>query len=220
MTNKRLLKLVRDYAEQLDGAADETAKIESEADTGSMRVAQVLADLYADKSWVDELEPPKKAMHAGRPVLADSRNRFSRWINQETGLLERWVYRLLDAHDLTTNYLAQGQVIQPTHERPLRLLRSRLERKGRGDDIPKVWNAAVTASGGAEPTSAAVAAAIREHMAKFSPAEKRAMSKQAEINRERARAIAAISWLIEHHARDTAKKVLTEMAQLYNNTAD
>jgi hypothetical protein len=169
----------------------------SQAD--SLAKAEILDKLYRDQRWVVERNAERtataKTPRGGRPVDPTSRSQFSTWVRGRYNRIEpRFVYRLLDAHEITRSYLAGGQ-ITPTSEwqvRPLKVLTKVAH--GSGVRIPEVWDLAckLAADGGrTQPTTDDVRQGIAEwkrlHLTQTQQRHELAVDR-AEIKRRKAEA--------------------------------
>jgi hypothetical protein len=200
------MRRLRTYARKLrDG--------EQAADRDSLERAADLALIYADKRWVKDLEAegkaPKNKVYRGRPVDPESYNRFAGWVLTHEGLSTRHTARLLKAHDWQANYPTSGRVILT--EGAIRPLYA-LERRGRGDQTPEVVARAQKLAGDGNPVTAAhTKQALAEFWSRYSPGEKRRMTRDAEAKRHAARIRAEARWLIEHGYLKTFADLLTEL---------
>src|SRR5215831_9416524 len=145
------LTRLRAFAKQQDDAA-------GIADRDSLARAADIAALYEDRSWVGELEPPKRRATRGRPVDPESFSRFTKWLAERVPIQGRTAYQLKAAHDLTTTYLRPAQ-INPMGEKAVRPLRW-FERNDYADRIPEVWELACKLAGGGPPDEPTVRRAV------------------------------------------------------------
>jgi len=136
--------------------ADRLADSDSLADTGSMATAEVLAELYEKREWVQEWldhQPIKErtAYIGGRPPEPDSRNRFAQWLVWAEGQRgrrspqSRTTYQLLNANEVK-GYLRLAQITSERAIRPLDWLR----KQRMTNHIPEVERIAVELAGAAD----------------------------------------------------------------------
>lgn len=150
---EQLLDTVADYAERVDQAG----KLEQE---GSMAAAFALDALYENGAWVDEwLEQSPAPKGNSRNWQADSRNRFTKWLEwkeserQRKAAASRHVYRLMAAAEIAKNLnLTTGQIKAEATLRPL----SWLNKAKRMDRAPEVWKRIVDRAGSVDAITEAV----------------------------------------------------------------
>jgi hypothetical protein len=173
-----LLKRLRAFAEQ-QNAADKSA------DRDTLARGADIVTLYEDRSWVGEMDaahPIKRSAVHRRPPDPESFSRFTRWLAERVPIAGRTAYQLRDAHELTTNYLRQAQII-PTGERQIRPLKW-FQKNDHADRIPEVWALAVEMAGGRAPDAPTVRRAISQWRADNLP---RSVTKTAQKRSVRAR---------------------------------
>jgi len=151
INREQLLDNLRAFAKRQAEAAES-------ADHDSLARAAEIAALYEDRSWVGELDPPKRRASRGRPVDPESFSRFTKWLAERVPLASRRAYQLKAGHDLVANYLNSVQLI-PTGEGIVRPLRW-LERNDYADRIPEVWELACKLAGNAPPDEPTVRRAV------------------------------------------------------------
>lgn len=201
---ERAIVELRAYREQLDRA-------DKQADAGSLDRAAVLAAIFVDKRWVDEVPAPKKTHFRGRPVVADSRSRFAKWVMERVGLQPRHCYQLLNANTVA-NSLRGAHINPGASEWALRPL-SKLLRDERSDEIEAVWRRAVELADGESLTSAHVRQALRDHdkATGRTPTNRTAAYYQRTVKDARAKILREFNWILEHGSEDDVKAVLLEI---------
>lgn len=198
------------------GTVDEYARriafTDEDAQRNTISVALALAVLYADDRWVSDMDkrhPVKRKFERGRPVDPKSRARFGMWVRETiNGLSPIHTTRLLQAADLTVNYLSSGSK-KPVAEGTVRPLKP-LVREGREDDIPKVWQSAVDAAaaeGHDRPTETHVKTAIREYRATL-PKATAGRAKSSPGDLRVSRATADLTWLFGNGFRDVVADIV------------
>lgn len=151
---EQLLDTVADYAERVDQAG----KLEQE---GSMAAAFALDALYENGAWVDEWlqQSPKPTSSRANNWQADSRNRFTKWLEWKESERNRkavgsqYTYRLMGAAEIARilNF-APGEVQTERTLRPLSWLR----KAKRMDRAPEVWKRIVDQAGSVDAITEAV----------------------------------------------------------------
>lgn len=161
-TVEQLLDTVADYAERVDQAG----RLEQE---GSMAAAFALDELYENGAWVDEWleQSPKPASSKANNWQADSRNRFTKWLDwkeserQRKAAASRHVYRLMAAAEVARSLnLTPGQIQEERALRPL----SWLKKAKRMDRAPEVWQRIVDQAGSVDAITEAV---VKEGLASW-----------------------------------------------------
>lgn len=157
MDNKeveQLLDTVADYAERVEQAG----RLEQE---GSMAAAFALDALYENGEWVDEWleQSPKPASSKANNWQADSRNRFTKWLEwkeserKRKAAASRHIYRLMAAAEIAKDLnLTTGQIQTEATIRPL----SWLKKAKRMDRAPEVWQRIVDQAGSVDAVTEAV----------------------------------------------------------------
>lgn len=153
-TVEQLLDTVADYAERVDQAG----RLEQE---GSMAAAFALDELYENGAWVDEWleQSPKPASSKANNWQADSRNRFTKWLEWKESERRRkavgsqYAYRLMGAAQIARDLnLANGEVQTEITLRPLAWLR----KAKRMDRAPEVWKRIVDQAGSVDAITPSV----------------------------------------------------------------
>jgi hypothetical protein len=202
------LARVRAYAEKIRAG-------EKAADQESLDRAADLAILYEDKRWVEDEaiagRAPKTKVFRGRPVDPESRNRFASWVLTHEGLSPSYTRRLLAVHTWRSNYCASGTLIPPT-EGAIRPLYA-LERRGYGDDTPKVLARAKEIAGDMPVTSAHIKESLSEFWAAVPKVEQKYKLTVRKAEQLRKKTIADFDLLIEMGAYGDAQEALRVAAQ-------
>jgi len=147
-----ILTRLRQFAEQ------QAAAVEA-ADHDSLARAADIVELYEDKSWVGEMDPPKQRAVRGRPVDPESFSRFTKWLAERVPIQGRTAYQLKAAHE-RANYL-RGAQVNPSGEFSLRPL-GWFEKNDYTDKIPEVWELACALALGGTPDQPTVRKAITQ----------------------------------------------------------
>ncbi len=151
---EQLLDTVADYAERVDQAG----KLEQE---GSMAAAFALDELYENGAWVDEWleQSPKPASSKANNWQADSRNRFTKWLEWREEQRKRYApqsrhaYKLMAAAEVARALnLPPGQIQAEKTIRPLSWLR----KAKRMDRAPEVWKRIIDQAGSVDAITEAV----------------------------------------------------------------
>ncbi len=231
-TVEQLLDTVADYAERVDQAG----RLEQE---GSMAAAFALDELYENGAWVDEwLEqspPPKTNV---RNWQADSRNRFTKWVEwreeqrKRKSVGNRYAYNLMAAAEIARDLkLSPAQV---KTERQLRPLKNLITKKRR-DRIPEVWAIAVEIAGTATSVTGDIVLAARKQWEREvlggnstgkTPTAKDRRARQVEAwRRKHLEAVNSLAQLADDALRDKDawaefEEAWLEIKQLVRETAD
>src|SRR5262245_57256001 len=123
--------------DRLRGFVTQQRTADETADAGSLDRAADIVALYEDRSWIKDVPAPKTRLNRGRPVDPESLSRFSKWLTAEVGLKGSTAYQLRDAHNLSSHYFRQAEIM-PTGERELRPLKW-LVKHEHTSAIPAVW---------------------------------------------------------------------------------
>lgn len=232
-TVEHLLDTVADYAERVDQAG----RLEQE---GSMAAAFALDELYENGAWVDEWleQSPKPASSKANNWQADSRNRFTKWVEwreeqrKRKSVGSRYAYNLMAAAEIARDLnLSPAQVQTEKQLRPLKNLIT----KKRRDRIPEVWAIAVDIAGTvASVTGDTVLTARRQWEREVlggnstgkTPTAKDRRSRQVEgWHKKRLEAVSRLAQLADDALRDKDawtefEEAWLEIKQLVRETAD
>lgn len=165
----QLLAEVLDYAAMIERG-------EKQLESVSMQKAAALDALYRSETWVAEameVQPAKKDA-VGRPPVPNSRNRFSKWLNErakksgDVTLVSRRINQLLAAHELASYGNARSRNYPWTEYvyRPLLWMTRNGPRHGETftDRIPDVERIAIDIAGSPDRVTNAI---MRQAVAQF-----------------------------------------------------